>query len=188
MANKNYINGASFVTNRFGGPSTGKVNLYTVAAADGTALYVGDFVKLTGESDKGDDGFYHPTITQAAASDLLVGWVISFIPNPNYLNQLHRTASTLRTAVVIDDPDAHFIIQSTGTGASGDIGQCADITVGAGNAFSGLSGMQLDHGTLGGGSGQLRIVQLPLGEYEFGAYTKFVCFINEHAYKGTVGV
>jgi hypothetical protein len=189
MANSNTVFGARLVDTLTAAALSGKINPYSVPATDATALYVGDFVKLTGESDVGEDNLYHPTVTQAAATDTIVGFVVGFGVNPSYLEQIHRTASTLRTAWVVDDPSVLFEIQSTGTGASADVGQNADIVVGAGSTTTGLSGMQLDHTTLGGGSAQLRIVRLSQTQNaEFGTYTKFVCFINEHAYKGTAGV
>jgi hypothetical protein len=187
MANQNTVFGARYWTNPWGGIATGKVNPYVVIATDATAMFMGDFVKLTGDSDVGPDGVYYPTITQAAATDLLVGFVVGFQPHPDYLTQLYRTASTLRIVWVCDDPNAHFEIQSDGTGAKEDIGLNADIVVAAGSTNTGLSGMQLNHADLKTATAQLRIVRLSPNS-EFGAYTKFICFINEHAYKGTVGV
>jgi len=189
MANTNTVFGARLVDSLSASLMNGKVHPYTVPATDAVALFVGDFVKLTGESANGEDGLNHPVVTQAAATELLVGFVAGFLVNPNYLTQLHRTANTLRTALVFDDHMGLFEIQSTGVGATGDIGQNADITVAAGSTITGLSGMQLDHATLAGADGQLRIVSLSnTVASEFGTYTKFTCLINEHSYKGTVGV
>jgi hypothetical protein len=189
MANTNTIFGARLIDTLTAAILSGKANPYSVPATDGTALYVGDFVKLTGECDVGEDGFYHPTVTQAAATDTLVGFVVGFGVNPSYLEQIHRTASTLRTAWVIDDPSVLFEIQSSGTVVPADVGLNADIVVASGSAVTGLSGMQLDHGDVKTATAQLRIVRLSQqSNAEFGAYTKLVCFINEHAYKGTVGV
>lgn len=166
------------------------VGTYLVVATDATAMYVGDFVKLTGESAIWTDGVYYPVVTQAAAGDIVVGWVDSFEPHHDYLNQIYRTASTLRLAKVINDPNAFLEIQSTGTGAVGDIGQTANIIVASGNTFTGLSGMQLDHGSLTDNL-QLKILYpSPRVGAELGAYTKFICKINtnKHAYSVSTGV
>jgi len=189
MANTNTIFGLRLLNNGYGAPINAQTHPYTVAALDNVALFVGDLVKLTGECDLGDDGFYHPTITQAAATDEAIGVVVGFYVNPNSLNQIHRTASTLRTAIVCDDPLAYFSIQSTGVGAAADIGLCADVTVGAGNTITGLSGMQLDHAAMDATARQLKIVALSQEiNAEFGAYTKFIVYINKHAHRSTTGV
>lgn len=189
MANTNTVFGLRLLSNGYGAPINAQTHPYTVASGDGTAMYVGDLVKLTGECDLGEDGYYHPTITQAAATDEAVGVVVGFLPNPNYLNQIHRTASTLRTALVCDDPLAYFEIQSTGTAATGDIGLCADVSVAAGSAITGVSGMQLDHAAMDGTARQLKIVALSQAAgAEFGAYTKFIVYINKHSHRATTGV
>lgn len=189
MPNSNTIFGARLVDNLVACAMNGRVNAYTVPATDAIALFMGDFVKLTGESANGEDGGNHPVVAQAAATNLSVGFVVGFGVNPNALSQIYRSASTLRTVWVFDDPMGMFEIQSTGTAVTADIGQNADITVGAGDTTTGLSGMQLDRSTLTSSTAQLRIVRLSREiNAEFGIYTNFTCFINEHAYKGTAGV
>ncbi len=186
MANTNTVFGARL----FSLPSGGRVigTPYICPASDHTALYLGDFVKLTGESALWSDGVYYPVVTQAAATDTVVGWVTSMDVNPNYLNQLYRTADTLRLIYVMDDPWAELEIQSNGTFVAGDVGQTADIVVASGSIFTGLSGMQLDHNTLGD-SKQLKILTVsPRVGSELGAYTKVICLINKHAKKVTTGV
>ncbi len=189
MANTNTVFGARYLMDPFGGSTSGKLMPFTVVAADPTALYVGDFVKLTGEGALSEDANLGilPVVTQCAATNVILGVIEGFGVDPDNLSKIYRPASTLRTVQVRVNPDAWFIIQSTGTGAAADIGQCADITVAAGSIFTGLSGMQLDHGTLGSGSGQLKIVGLAPGS-EVGLYTKFMVMINEHAYRVTTGV
>ena len=189
MANANTIFGARLVGHLHSSTSNARVSAYTVLATDAVALYVGDFVKLTGTSANGDDNLNHPIVTQAAAENTLVGWVVAFKPNADYLNQIYRTASTLRTVYVCDDPYATCEIQVSGTFAATDMGQNADITVGTGSNFTGLSGMELDSGTYTGATAQLRILALDNRiDNELGANANVICMINEHQYKTTTGV
>jgi hypothetical protein len=189
MANKNSIFGARVVKHLQSVHFTGGVTSYTVPATDSTALFVGDFVKLTGTAANGQDGKSYPVVTQAAATNTLVGFVDAFDADSNYLNQIYRTASTLRTAFVYDDPYVMFEIQATATVTATSIGLNADITVGAGDVITGLSGMQLDSTTATSATAQLRIMGISLREdNDYGEYAKLICMINEHAYKGTVGV
>lgn len=189
MANKNSVFGARLAKHLQGVQFNGAVNSYTVPATDSTALFVGDFVKLTGTAANGQDGKSYPVVTQAAAGETLVGFVDAFDADSSYLNQIYRTASTLRTAFVHDDPYVLFEIQSTSTLSTSAIGLNADITVGSGSTVTGLSGMQLDLSTKTSATAQLRIWGISLREdNDYGEYAKVLCMINEHAYKGTVGV
>lgn len=192
MANVDSVFGARIAGIQYSADFSGRVRAYTVPASDATALFVGDFVKPTGDSADGEDKLNHPVITQAAAADeTLVGVVISFFPNPNYLNQIYRTASTLRTVFVCDDPNATFEIQASSDAAivSGDIMANADIVVGSGSTVTGLSGMELNQTTITPNTAQLRILGLvPREDNELGLHAKLLCMINEHIYKRTAGV
>jgi len=191
MANVDSKFGARLVGTLLGSPYQPKASLYTVPASDSTALFKGDFVVPTGTSADGDDNRNHPVITQAAAgNENIVGIVIGFLPNPSYLNQIYRTASTLRTAIVCDDPWAIFEIQASTDAAivAGDLQANADIVVGAGSTFTGLSGMELDQTTISTTNGQLRILGLIQREdNELGLHAKLLCMVNEHVYKRIAG-
>lgn len=189
MANKDAVFGARVVNSLLNTCFPSKTTPYTVLATDATALFVGDFVKLTGTAGVGHDGKSRSVVTQAAAGDTLVGFVGTFAPDPNYLNQIYRTASTLRTANVYDDPFVLFEIQASGTLAEADIGNNADITVGAGDTDTGISGMEVDLATKGSATAQIRIMGLSQREdNDFGANANVIGMINEHTYKSTTGV
>ena len=189
MANPNSIFGAR-ITSSFGlSPFSGKVHPYTVVATDATALFYGDIVKHTGTSAAGSDNVEHPVVTQAGVGDLPLGIVVGFLPDPDNLNRIYRTASTLRTVYVCDDPYVEFEMQANAAVVAADIGLNADITVGTGSPYTGLSGMQVDMATKGAGSAQIRLVNLVIrSDNEFGAYAKLQCIFNEHFYKQTSGV
>ncbi len=198
MANLNAPRGAIPVGHLDGSPYNGKVNMYLCPAADGTAVFVGDFVKLggtagaTGVVVNGQDVEGMPTIAQAAAGDTLVGVVVGFLANQDSLMTKHRVASTNRIALVADAPDLIFEIQEDSVGAATalvDVGENADVVVGAGSATTGLSGMQLDSSTHAAATAQLRIlgfVKRP--DNAQGTNAKLLVFINEHIYKATAGV
>lgn len=191
MANADTIFGARLVGHLQSSSANAQVRPYTVLAADAVALFVGDFVKLTGTSGNGDDGINHPVVAQAAATNTLVGWVVGFKPSSDYLNQIYRTASTLRTVYVCDDPYATFEIQASSDAAiiAADIASNADITVGSGSTVTGLSGMELDQTTLTTSTAQLRILGLSArADNDLGTHAKLICMINEHQYKTTSGV
>jgi len=190
MANTNSVFGARLFNLPFGNEAGCMGTPYLVASGDSTAMFKGDFVKLTGESAIWTDGAYYPVITQAAAADIVVGFVVDFDVHPDFLTQNYRTASTFRLVYVMDDPEVQLEIQSTGTVVVGDIGQTANVIVGAGNTFTGLSGMQLDHSSLTDNL-QLKIIRVsPRVGSELGAYTKLICKINtaKHAYRVSTGV
>lgn len=167
---------------------SGKTRAYTVLASDTTALFVGDFVKLTGTLGVGEDGLYHPVVTQAAATDEVVGFVTGFFATSDNLNQIYRTASTLRTVYVMDKPYVEFEMQTDGTGAVGDVGALVDITVGTGSTDTGVSAMELDQTSVGTGT-QLRIVDMvQRPDNEVGANMKWVCIMNDQTYKGSTTI
>jgi hypothetical protein len=189
MANVDAKFGARLVGHLYGSPFTARVRSYTVPASDGTALFVGDFVKITGTASAGSDGIVRQEVIQAAATNTLVGIVIGFSFDTSYQNQIYRTLSTLRTAYVCDDPNALFEIQSDGVVDAGDIGSNADIVVAAGSTVTGISGMELEESSVTAATAQLRILDLaPRADNAVGANGNLICMINEHQYKTTSGV
>lgn len=156
MANTSRVNGFRPVRHLNGSPWNGQVNKYWLAAADGTATFVGDAVKLSGTADA--DGF--PSIAQCAAGNMPVGIVIAFEPNPAALDVVHRPASQNlaaqnagRWAWVADQPDLVLEVEATkGSGsllAVTSVGQNFDLVVAAGSTTTGQSGMSLDNNTTG---------------------------------------
>lgn len=187
MANRDAVFGARLHGHLYG-VYQARVRPYVVLAADTTALYVGDFVKHTGTGGTSDYDQTLPVVTQAAATEELVGVVVAFGASSDYLNQIYRTASTLRTVYVCDDPGALFEIQTSGTAAVTDFGALADITVGTPSTVYGTSGMELDQTTVGSGT-QLEILgieQRP--DNEIGLHAKMICRIADHLYLSTSGV
>jgi len=177
----------------------GKVNRYWVPASDGTAMFIGDIVKLAGVADAdGTQG-----VIQAAAGNTPVGVVVSFEPNPDNLMQVHRIASQNVTSqnagrwvFVADSPDLVMEVQEDGDGGTipiGDSGTNADMIVAAGSATTGLSGMEIDSSTTDTTSTLVfRILGwIPRPDNEVGvAEAKLKVGFNVHQYGsvGTAGV
>lgn len=148
MANVDTPFGAKPVAHRNGGVYTGAYREYSVPSGDGTALYIGDFVKLAGTGQTIDGRVYND-VARAATGDVLVGPVIGVRPITR-ASTIYREASTQRIVQVADDPSLIFEMQegSSGTAlAANDIGLNIDFVVAAGSATTGLSGTQLNNAT-----------------------------------------
>lgn len=190
MANADSIFGAKLSGVQLSSTFTGRLKSYTIASTYATALFIGDFVKLAGTAVVNEDGVSLSSIEQAAATEVCCGFIVGFKVNMDNLNRVYHPASTLQTAYVCDDPYAAFEIQTaSGTDLTAAmIGNNADITVGSGNTYTGLSGMELDLTTVATANGQIRILQLvPREDNVYGEHSKVLCMINEHRFKGTVG-
>lgn len=83
-------------------------------------------------------------------------------------------------AFVYDDPDTLFMVQADGEVAAADIGAFADVTRGAGNALTGLSGHELKSSSIGAGT-NLKIYELaPYPDNAFGTNAKVIVKIVLH--------
>ncbi len=148
--NQDIPNGLKPVKHLVGASWSGKANVYYVPDTDATAIFIGDAVKSAGSADP--TGKY-PTVAQAAAGNAIRGVVIGFGESPNQMinptnpDRVNRPADTAMYVLVVDDPNVIFEIQEdsdVSTLAAIDVGLSADIVVGAGNAKTGKSGMELD--------------------------------------------
>jgi hypothetical protein len=186
MANLSRVNGLTPIKHLNGSAWNGAVNLYAIPAADGTATFVGDKVKEYGTGDV--NGLNQ--VIQAAAGEVPVGVIVGFVPDPTNLSLVNRLASTLRYCWVADSPDTVFEIQedNSATFALTMIGENANVVVGAGDAVTGASGMQLNttsHNTTGLDLRILRVVQRP--DNVVGPYAKLEVYLNNHRYTTTTG-
>jgi hypothetical protein len=114
-----------------------------IPASDGTATFIGDAVKLHGDSDTG-----YATVIQAAAGDPVYGVVVAFEASPaTSLSDQYRKASTKRFCQVALASQWTFLVQSdddTTALATTDVGLNANFIVAAGSTVTGLSGMELN--------------------------------------------
>ena len=159
---------------------------YSIAASS-TAIYQNDPVKManTGEIEVG------------AAAEVLLGslngvfFTDATTSKPTYANHL-KAANTATDIVgfVSDDPYERFEVQSAGTVAQTNIGNCADISYSAGSSPNFVSKTEIS-GTMAAGAAQLKImgVSKDPDNNELGsANANVVVTINEHFLKQTAGI
>lgn len=196
MANVSRAFGARPIKHLNGSPWNGQVNKYWIAAADGTATFVGDIVKLSGTADT--DG--NASVVQVAAGDKPVGVIVWMEPNPLDLTQNYRPASQNlasqnagRWVYVADSPDLVLEMQGSGTTSAVDVGLNSDVIVGAGSTTTGQSAMTWSDAAKAGTSTLvfqlIGFVQRP--DNEIGsANAKLLVRFNVHQYGsvGTAGV
>ena len=189
MANADTPAGATPVAHRNGAAYNGSLNVYSVAAGDGTALYVGDFVKLAGTGQT-VGGRVLQDVTRAATGDVIVGVVVGFKPDSQD-SLRYRAASTAREVYVADNPDLVFEIQEGSSGTAltaNDIGLNINFVVGAGSTVTGFSGTQLDNSTEATTNTLDLHLMKPVAREDnaIGYSCKWLVTINRHQYSNQV--
>lgn len=127
---------------------TGGPRLYSHAAGDATALFVGDPVKIAGTAST-INGVTTPDVVRAATGDVIDGVVVGILPTTRDTLS-YGPASTAYNVFVDDDPNSLFEIQDAAGGTAltvNDIGLNVNFVVNAGNTFLGTSGVTLDNTT-----------------------------------------
>jgi len=159
-------------------------------AASSAAIYQNDPVEMA------TTGY----ITVAAATDVLLGslngvfYTDASTSKPTWAN--HLAASNTATDIVgfvADDPYQRFEVQSDNAGASAqtDVGNLADIVYAAGSSPNYVSKVELDDGTLGTSTGQLKILGVsrdPDNSDLTAANVNWIVTINEHFIKQVAGI
>lgn len=194
MANTSRISGFRPVKHLNGSPYNGQMTVYSVPASDGTALYVGDPVKLanTGSDATGTK----QDVTRAAAGDAIVGVIVGFGVNRDNINigGQYRAASTLRDVYVCDSPDVIFEVEtSNGTPTASDVGLNINHAVGTPDSTMARSGATVDFGTEATTATLTFKIRgfVPREDNEVGASAKLLVQINNHQLgqgTGTAGV
>lgn len=170
-----------------GAPYNGAARLYYVPSSDGTAIFLGDPVKLAGSADS--DGV--PSVQQAAAGDTLIGVVVG-VQAITHDSTTYREASTERYVWVADDPALLFMVQEDSDGgalAATDVGNNADLVIGTGSTTTGLSAAEIDSSTKATTTAQVRIVELYRApDNEIGTNAIWLVRIVEHRNATATGV
>lgn len=188
MANANRPSGLSPVKMLTGAPYNGAANIYSIAAAYATALYIGDPVISSGTADA--DGVQG--IALAAATGPIRGVIVGLssvkgaLANPSNLDITYRPAAATTKdwyALVVDDPNVIFEVQEIGTGTPLTAVACGlnvNLELAAGNGF--ISGWMVgndDEGTTS--TLQVRLLGLAQrADNAFGQYAKWNVLINAH--------
>lgn len=145
MANPDTPFGFRPVSELDGSPYNGATRTYSTASGDGTAIYLGDPVKLSGTSST-VNGEVYTDVDQAATGDVIVGVVVGVAPVTDE-SLIYRAASTTRLLRVAP-PNLLYEIQEVSGGtalAAADIGLNADFVVGSGSTTTGQSGVELNN-------------------------------------------
>jgi len=186
MANKDAAFGLKPIGKVGQNRDNGGLSEYDIAAS-ASAIYFNDPVEMASTG----------TITVAAATDVLLGslngvfFTDATTSKPTYAN--HLNASNTATDIVgfvSDDPYERFEIQSAGTPAQTNIGNCADIVYAAGSSPDYVSGVEIS-GTMANSAAQLKIIGVskdPDNDELGSANTNLVVTINEHFLKQTAGI
>ena len=186
MANKDAAFGLKPIGKVGQNRDNGGLSEYDIAAS-ADAIYFNDPVEMASTG----------TITVAAATDVLLGslngvfFTDATTSKPTFANHLNasNTATDIK-GFISDDPYERFEIQSAGTPAQTNIGNCADIVYAAGSSPDYVSGVEIS-GTMANSAAQLKIIGVskdPDNDELGSANTNLVVTINEHFLKQTAGV
>lgn len=186
MANKDAAFGLKPVGKVGQNRDAGGLSEYDIAAS-ASAIYFNDPVELAATG----------TITVAAAGDVLLGslggvfFTSASTSKPTYANHLDaaNTATDIK-GFVSDDPYQRFEIQSAGTVAQTNIGNCADIVYAAGSSHDYVSGVEIS-GTMAATAAQLKIMGVskdPENNELGSANANVIVEISEHFLKQTAGI
>jgi len=165
---------------------------FYVPSTDGSAIGLGDPVKLAGSADA--DGI--PTVTRLATpgTDVVAGVMVGVQPLPTDLSLNYRKASTGMYIYCITDPDAVFEVQEDAVGgalAAADVGLNCNLILGTVDTLTGNSKTMLDTSTKAVTSTlDVQILGFKQGvDNEIGAYAKVLVKINKAQFtNGATGV
>ena len=159
---------------------------YSIAASS-AAIYQWDPVIMANTGN----------IEVAAATEVLIGslngvfYTDASTSKPTWAN--HLAAANTATDIVgfvSDDPYERFEIQSAGTVAQTNIGNCADIVYAAGGSHDYVSGVEIS-GTMAATAAQLKIIGVskdPDNDELGAANANVVVTINEHFLNTAAGI
>ena len=154
-----------------------RANKYTIASGLAENIFKGDLVILIAS------GLLTPH-TAGEANNIGVFAGVSYTASDgSYEYSEYWPSGTVATdiiAYVYDDPYTVFKVQSAGTTAQTNVGNCADVVAGAGSTLTGQSGFELS-GTMAAGIASCKIIALyDAPDNAFGANAIMEVTINEH--------
>jgi len=162
-----------------------RANKYTITSGLSENIFTGDLVIITA------DGVITPhTATEVNNIGVFAGVSYTASDGSYVYSQYFPTGTTGTSiiAYVYDDPYTVFKVQSAGTPAQTNIGNCADVVAGTGSTITGQSGFELS-GTMSNGTATCKILGLYEGpENAFGTNAIMEVLINEHLLKDSAGI
>ena len=170
---------------------------YKIASGTATAIFQGDTVTF-GVSGGVSTGFivkHTPGDANILGVFLGCNYTDPTTKKPRWSNYYPGsiTADDI-VAFVVDDPNALFLVQASGIAGATAIGQNANLVqTAAGNTTTGVSGLELNTGSLAAASAlNVKVVGVttdPSNSDLTAAYADLIVLINEHLYRGpTAGV
>ena len=162
-----------------------RTNQYTITSGLAENIFTGDLCILTA------DGVVTPhTATEVNNIGVFAGCSYT-ASDGSYVYSEYWPSGTVATdiiAYVYDDPYTVFKVQSAGSPAQTNIGNCADVVAGAGSTTTGQSGFEIS-GTMAAGAATCKILALvDSPENAFGANAVMEVLINEHLLKDSAGI
>ncbi len=162
-----------------------RTNKYTITSGLAENIFSGDMVILTADG----------VITPAGATEVnqlgVFAGVSYTASDGSYVYSEYWPSGTVATdivAYVYDDPYTVFKVQSAGSPAQTNIGNCAVIVAGAGSTTTGRSGFEIS-GTMAAGAAQCKIIALyDSPDNAFGANAVMEVLVNEHVLKDSAGI
>ena len=175
MANIDSPRGARPVK-RLDGGSAVVTNKYVVDASNGTAIFIGDFIKLENDGN----------VAPAAAGGNILGVCVGVLDDYDNLTRRYLPASTAGNILVCDDPWMIYEVQEDSVGgdlAHTNIGNNCDLVAGSGSTTTGISAHEIDASDAKTGIAQLRLLRIsPRDDNAIGTNADWHVVINEHAF------
>ena len=162
-----------------------RTNKYTIASGLAENIFTGDLVILI------NTGLLTPhTATETNNIGVFAG--VSYTASDgSYVYSDYWPSGTAATDIIIyiyDDPYTVFKVQSAGSPAQTNIGNCADVVAGTGSTTTGQSGFEIS-GTMAAGTATCKIMALhDAPDNAFGANAVMEVLINEHLLKDSAGI
>lgn len=168
-----------------GGSHSGNLEVFTVPAADGTAIYIGDPVTKTGNGTAQTiNGVTYPDCVIAATTDIIDGVVVAVLADTE-ASLPYRAASTLRRLLVCTDPNMLYEVQEGTSGTAltaNDVGNNVSLSIVAGSTVTGLSGTIINNATEATTNTLVCKIVRPVNRpnLSFGYANRWVVRINRH--------
>ena len=162
-----------------------RANKYTITSGLAENIFTGDLCIITA------DGVVTPhTATETNNIGVFAG--VSYTASDgSYVYSQYWPSGTTGTniiAYIYDDPFTVYKVQSAGTPAQTNIGNCADVVAGAGSTTTGISGFEISV-TIANSAATCKIVALHDNPNNaFGTNAVMEVLINEHLLKDSAGI
>ena len=187
MANPDKPNGFKLIGKLGSAPQNNGTTEYLIASGQSGAIFSGDPVQmLTGGTISVVSTSTTVKILGIFRGCKFVDTDGSIVYKAHYPNG--QTSSDPIIALVEDNPENLYKVQSSGSLALTDVGANVDLDYTAGDTVSGQSKAEVA-GSSGAGTAQFRIIgKVDEPDNAFGTNVSLVVKINEHAYSTTAGV